>query len=117
MVMPSPKQTELSRPHLKALTTLRDNGIAVSSEVPVTVNGITYRLDCFLPDYLVALEIDGPYHLKAADKRRDEALASVGLLTIRFTAGERLAWALVDFLAGAEQTLPQRRILWKERQQ
>lgn len=58
------------------------------------IGGKAYFLDFFLPSKNIAIEIDGPYHntdkQKEYDKKRDEAFASIGIRTIRFTVEEML---------------------------
>ena len=35
-----------------------------------------YVVDIYIPDLLLALEIDGPYHMKRRDARRDEYICT-----------------------------------------
>jgi very-short-patch-repair endonuclease len=49
-----------------------------------------YYLDFYCPEASLAIEIDGPHHQHRieADLRRDEYLASVGVLTHRITTSQ-----------------------------
>ena len=60
------------------------------TNVPVTVNGTTYVIDCLWRDEGIAVELDGrDAHERAlafeADRRRDAALTAIGLRPLRFT--------------------------------
>jgi Protein of unknown function (DUF559) len=60
------------------------------TNVPVSVNGKTYVIDCLWRDEGIAVELDGrDAHERAlafeADRRRDAALSAIGLRPIRFT--------------------------------
>src|ERR1700675_4510830 len=107
--------TELSAPHKHVLKMLREYKVNVVSEYPVTVKGITYKLDCFLPDYLVAVEIDGPYHRKKRDKVRDSLMWGLGVVTLRVSAD--VGKMDLAVLAGLEESLPERREKWAKRKE
>lgn len=78
------------------------------------VDGAPYRLDMFDPSTRTAVELDGAEaHGLAAqrvsDVRRDAHLASVGILTLRFTYGDLTARA--DWCrAMVRKTLAARRV-------
>ncbi len=110
--------TELSGPHKRFLSVLREVGVAVVSEYKITIHGHKYKLDCFLPDYLVAVEVDGPYHHKKHDKTRDDALYSIGVLTMRVpadTAEVLKVDAIAKILEGLEESIQERKQYWDKR--
>jgi very-short-patch-repair endonuclease len=60
------------------------------TNVPVTVNGSTYVIDCLWSEERIAVELDGrDGHERAlafeADRRKDAALTAIGLRPLRFT--------------------------------
>jgi very-short-patch-repair endonuclease len=64
--------------------------------VPMTVRGTTYVIDCYWPEHKLAVELDGrDAHERAlafeSDRRRDAALSSIGLRPMRFT------WNRIDY--------------------
>ena len=69
----------------------RETGVReAETNVPVTVNGTTYVIDCLWRDEGIAVELDGrDAHERAlafeADRRRDAALTAIGLRPLRFT--------------------------------
>jgi very-short-patch-repair endonuclease len=107
---------ELSGPHRLVLSYLRKNGISVVSEYPITVKGHTYRLDCFLPDYLVAVEVDGPQHSRKKDQTRDLALELVGVLTVRLALPIIESDVHLNLLA-YEASVMKRRLPWSKRKE
>lgn len=80
----------------------------------IVVEGEAFRLDYFDPQSRVAIEVDGmASHAnvlgKARDSRRDALLATVGILTLRFTYSDvmnRPGWCrrvALDVMAGRRQ--------------
>ena len=59
--------TFLSDLHKKAVKLIEIIGVELIEEVDFP----PYRVDCYLPDYHIAVEIDGPQHTKPADLKRD----------------------------------------------
>lgn len=59
-----------SAPHKRVEGILDDMGISYISEKPFR----PYTVDIYLPEWHIALEIDGPMHSKALDRKRDEIL-------------------------------------------
>jgi len=49
---------------------IQEMGLQVVAEYPVG----PYKLDCYLPEYHVGIEADGPSHLKSRDRRRSNAI-------------------------------------------
>jgi very-short-patch-repair endonuclease len=49
-----------------------------------------YIADFWCPAAGLVIEVDGPFHAKrkAYDRRRDQAMAAKGILTVRFKTGE-----------------------------
>ena len=60
----------------------------VHEQVYFRISGHSYFLDYYLPDYKIAVEIDGEYHKKRKDidKQRDKDFLSIGIRTIRISA-------------------------------
>ena len=63
-------KTTLTVPHLQLISALEhlDVEIVIEGEFP------PYWVDCYLPDYHVAFEADGPSHSQIKDKNRDDVL-------------------------------------------
>jgi hypothetical protein len=108
---------ELSGPHRKTLSLLRERNIVVVSEYPITLGGKQYKLDCFLPDYLVAVEIDGPYHSRKRDLERDAALNRIGIPTLRIPISDCMDGYILVHLRTAEDSLQERRKKWAKRKE
>ena len=64
------KVTTLTRPHLKLISILSDLKLSVEVEVSFP----PYCVDCYLPDFHVAVEADGPMHSSIRDQNRDDVL-------------------------------------------
>lgn len=62
--------TSRSKPAIKIARWIREMGYMVEEEYPVG----RYSIDIYLPHLHTAVEVDGPYHSKAKDKKRDETL-------------------------------------------
>ena len=58
--------TELTAPHRELIGIIQEIGLQVIAEYPVG----KYKLDCYLPEYHVGIEADGPSHSKSRDRRR-----------------------------------------------
>lgn len=71
---------ELSKPHRDLVTILQENYYTVLSEFEVYPN----KLDIYLPDYHVGIEVDGPQHGVKREQRRDEfILKTYGIPILR----------------------------------
>ena len=68
--------TVLTDAHRKVMNSLESMGVGVMEEIDFP----PYRLDLYLPDYHVAVEIDGPMHSKRQDLKRDMRLSDEYLL-------------------------------------
>lgn len=94
------QETERTKWHVWAERQISSLGIQYRSEVPFP----PYQVDIYIPDCHVAIELDGPSHLKKHDEKRDQELReNYGLETIRFTTRTGLHVkefnrALIDFL-------------------
>lgn len=62
--------TELTAPHRALIDIIDDIGFQVIAEYPVG----KYTLDCYLPEFHVGIEADGPHHSKSRDKKRRNKL-------------------------------------------
>lgn len=62
--------TVLSAAHKEVIKLLENWGIELIEEVDFP----PYRVDCFLPNVHVAIEVDGPHHSKKADEKRNKKL-------------------------------------------
>ena len=80
-----------TRTHFRLMRALTDKGIEYLSEVPIEAgNGKIYRADLLIGKNLV-VEVDGPSHTGRRyekDQVRDEQLAELGLITLRFSDRE-----------------------------
>jgi very-short-patch-repair endonuclease len=79
-----------SWPEKKLWAKLRDNQLGVRFYAQKVILG--YIADFHCPKARLVVEVDGKQHLKAVavqyDKKRDAAMAKLGILTVRFTAQE-----------------------------
>lgn len=74
-------ETERTGYHRKVESWLERAGINFESEYD---SFPPYSLDIYLPEWHLAIEVDGPYHLQKADRRRDEFLwDTYGIPTLR----------------------------------
>ena len=62
--------TTLTQPHRQLLEALEGLGLSVTIEMSFP----PYHVDCYLPDYHVAVEADGPSHSRRKDETRDDQL-------------------------------------------
>lgn len=70
--------SERSLPHRRVEKILDAMQLAYESEKIFE----PYRVDIYLPEWHCAVEIDGPYHLKKADTKRDEFLREIYKLPV-----------------------------------
>lgn len=59
--------TRLTRGHQRVHDVLTDLGLVVEDEVPAGV----YTIDMYVREFHVAVEFDGPHHLRPKQKRHD----------------------------------------------
>ena len=77
--------TVLSAAHKKVIKFLENWGIQLMEEVDFP----PYRVDIFVPEVHVAVEVDGPHHSKKANEKRDKKLLEDYLLpTFRIDASD-----------------------------
>ena len=58
--------TELTAPHRAMIFLIQELDLQVIAEYPAG----KYTLDCYLPEFHVGIEVDGPGHSKKRDNRR-----------------------------------------------
>jgi predicted transcriptional regulator of viral defense system len=73
------------------------------TNVPIEARGRTYVLDCYWPEYRLAVELDGrDGHAREmafeSDRRKDAALNAIGMRLLRFT-WQRVAYDGAELLA------------------
>lgn len=105
-------ESDRSRPHRAVERVLDDMRISYISEHPVDV----YSLDVYLPEWNLAIEIDGPYHLKRHDNRRDKELRdNYGIETLRlkvanqYWSQKRIHAAVVEFVEEHANSVKERK--------
>ena len=77
--------TVLSAAHKKVIKFLEKWGIELMEEVDFP----PYRVDIFVPEVHVVIEVDGPHHSKKANEKRDKKLLEEYLLpTFRIDASD-----------------------------
>lgn len=86
------QETELTIIHGRVIEALDLLGVVHNDEHPIEVAGEEFQLDCYLPDYHICVEADGPSHgLRGKkDDRRDKLLERIGIPTLR------IRWGLID---------------------
>lgn len=79
-----------------------------------------YTVDIYLPEWHLALEIDGPFHVAQCDRHRDKYLWNYyGLPIIRFNIvnhlikREELERKVTEFIEKHEPTVKVRKALWR----
>ena len=76
----SPDNSERSGIHRKVETYFDKLNLNYVSEAQFP----PYQVDIYLPEWHLAVEIDGPFHLRKSDQRRDDYLKETyGLLVLR----------------------------------
>lgn len=87
MRMVSSDNTSRSGPHRKVERILDSIGLAYESEYPFP----PYTVDIYLSEWLIGIEIDGPYHRYQHDVNRDRNLFDrYGLLLLRLRTKDGL---------------------------
>lgn len=108
-------ETTRSRPHRCVEALLDGLGISYVSECE---DFQPYSIDIFLPEWHLAIEVDGPYHTPKGDKQRDAVLKAIGVETLRLkgtmTAATRTATQtkMVDFIQEHALTTKMRKAMW-----
>lgn len=82
MIKRQPQQMAMTAPHAFVSKLLNKHGINHENEVP---HG-KYRMDIYVPEWRVCIEIDGRYHSRLKDEVRDASLREDGILTLRIPA-------------------------------
>lgn len=96
------QENERTHWHRKAEYWISELGIQYQSEIPFP----PYQVDIYIPDCHVAIEIDGPFHMRKHDERRDEELMTIyGLPVIRISSkkGIKREQFRVSLVAGLER--------------
>lgn len=72
---------------IKFKSIMSKSNTTIAEQVFFNINGKSYFVDFFLPEYLTIIEIDGSSHIKkqCVDIIRDNIFANVGIKTIRLT--------------------------------
>ncbi len=102
-------QTVLTKPHRDVMIELENRGFGVMEELDFP----PYRVDLYLPNYHLAIEVDGPLHNKREDEKRDNNLLDEYQLFVFRISSRHLNpnyWlgALEDILVEAIKTRDER---------
>ena len=97
--------TVISDAHARVIKLLEACGLCLQEEVDFP----PFRIDIYLPDYHVCIEVDGPHHSERANRLRDRELKSIYRLpTFRINVSDidSLEWLgpLIDLLGRAVVT-------------
>ena len=65
--------TVISDAHSRVIKLLEARGLCLQEEIDFP----PFRIDLYLPDYHVCIEVDGPYHSERANRLRDRELENV----------------------------------------
>lgn len=65
--------TVISDAHFRVIKLLETRGLCLQEEIDFP----PFRVDIYLPDYHVCVEVDGPHHSERANRLRDRELESV----------------------------------------
>jgi len=83
--IPSPKA--YTSGEMAVIKELQARGIRFFTQQEISINGKKFIIDIFVPPN-IAVEIDGPHHMKSIralrDEVKDEALKNMGLKVLRF---------------------------------
>lgn len=84
-----------SKPHRRVEAILDDMGVSYFSEFPMK----PYTVDIYIPEWHIAVEVDGPFHVKDKDAVRDDFLnKTYGVEILRLNAK---AWMPKPVIEGA----------------
>jgi very-short-patch-repair endonuclease len=102
--------TVLTDAHLAVIKELERRGVGLMEEVEFP----PYRVDCYLPAYHAAIEVDGAQHSARADRKRDRELnAEYSLYVFHVSADnaktpDKWLESLAAFLGYAQPTRDER---------
>jgi very-short-patch-repair endonuclease len=104
---------ERSKAHRHVEKILDSLGINYISEQPFP----PYTSDIYLPEWHLALEVDGPFHSKSKDRVRDAYLeAHYGLktfrMTLRWISSDKVRKAVTKFIEDNAVTAMERKGIW-----
>jgi len=111
--MPS---TELTAPHRKLVEIIQQIGFEVLAEYAVG----PYMLDCYLSEFHIGVEADGPGHSRVRDAKRDGVLCDLGIPVLRlgtaFIESEPgdVRKMIVDFAQDFQRDVTARREITKQ---
>lgn len=105
-----------SKPHRRVeriLDKLKISYMSEHAEFP------PYALDIYLPEVHAAIEVDGPTHSKAKDKKRDgNLLASYGVpvlhLPVEEFSPQHLEITILSFIKHSGKSAGERKLAWLE---
>lgn len=87
--------SERSLPHRRVERVLESMRVNYLSEQPFR----PYKVDIYLPEWHLVIEVDGPFHNAAADRRRDNALfRNYGLETLRINGKKWIKTSTIEEL-------------------
>ena len=86
-ILSEDKKTTLTVPHLQLIGALQGAGFDVEVETSFPPKWV----DCYLPEYHVAVEADGPYHTRQKDMDRDAFLMVRYALPVLHVTAEELS--------------------------
>ena len=84
-----PQNAAFTKPHRFVSKLLDEKGIGHENEVVwIAGPGVRYWLDIFIEEWNLAIEVDGPWHNKKRDAKRDAYLQTEGVETLRIPSDE-----------------------------
>lgn len=108
------QETQRTAPHRKLERILDDMGISYLSEFPF----LEYSLDIYLPEFHLAIEVDGSQHARFSkrDRFRDRRCREQGVYTHRIRVEhlteDRVREEVEKFLAYQAPSTEERKELW-----
>lgn len=110
----SSDNTERSHPHRRVESWLNERYISYMSEEPFP----PYRVDIYLPEWRLAIEVDGPYHSAKHDEKRDAFLQErYGLLVLRLSyqiKKEAGMASIIEFIEANAESADIRKTKWHQ---
>lgn len=108
--------TYRSKPHRKVEEVLSNMGISFMTEHDEFQ---PYTLDSFLPEWHLAIEVDGPSHHEKKNRARDEWLKQrYGIETLRiktkgpWSSKAKLEAEIMAFIEAHSETVKERKSIW-----
>ena len=86
--------TTMTQPHRQLIKLLEECGFEVEVEVSFPPKSV----DCYLPEYHIAIEADGPQHTRMKDLDRDAYLMAQYALPVYRVTSEELAGSSLQAL-------------------